>query len=173
MSLKLVAILLALAGVLLVIIHFTSDEDRVPVSQNIVSNQSERSDFEFNKQGELSFTTSEGGIIATIDIEIADTDDKRQTGMMYRNKMAENQGMLFIFPQERYLSFWMRNTILSIDMLFVNANMEIITIYRETIPFSEAPHVSDSPALYVVEVNAGFSDRNGINVGDMITWHWD
>lgn len=173
MSLKLATAVLALAVIVLVIVHFSSDEGRAPVSSNSISGHEERPTFEFSKQGGLSFTTSEGGVIATIDIEIADTDEKRRTGMMYRDKLAEKQGILFIFPQERYLSFWMRNTVVPLDMFFVNSGMEIVTIHRETVPFTENPLVSDSPALYVVEVNAGFADKLGITVGDMITWHWD
>ena len=125
---------------------------------------------EFRQQGELTFVSAAGDSITTIAIEIADDNGKRQLGLMYRTGLAENQGMLFVFLQEDYRSFWMKNTILSLDMVFVNSNLKIVTIQKNTIPFSEAGVPSNRPALYVVEVNAGFTDRYGIKVGDKINW---
>ncbi|MBM4172262.1 MAG: DUF192 domain-containing protein, partial [Ignavibacteria bacterium] len=66
--------------------------------------------YSFMKEGELSFNTSDGKFKSAIEIEIADDNDQRTTGLMFRNKMAEDQGMLFIFPSETLQSFWMKNT---------------------------------------------------------------
>ena len=126
--------------------------------------------FEFTKEGELTFTSSESEFIAKIDIEIAEDDEARGQGMMYRSKMKESEGMLFIFTREQLQSFWMRNTPLSLDMLFVNKNNEIVTIHKNTEPFSESSYASTKPSIYVVEVMAGYTDTYGIKEGDKIVW---
>ncbi len=123
----------------------------------------------FKKEGELVFFNEEKEI-RKIDVEIADTDYDRQLGLMYREKMSEEEGMLFIFPYEIIQSFWMRNTKISLDMIFVNSQKEIVTIHKNTVPYSEQSYASDRPAKYVVEVVAGFTDKFGIKVGDKINW---
>jgi len=126
--------------------------------------------FDFTKHGELTFITKDDKFLSKIDIEIADDDSKRETGLMYRDRMKMNQGMLFIFPAQQYQSFWMHNTQLPLDMIFVNKNLEIVTIHKDTTPFSDQTYSSTKPALYVVEVNAGYCDMNNINVGNKIVW---
>lgn len=126
--------------------------------------------FDFKKEGELTFQTSEGKYISQIDIEIADDMVQRTVGLMYRDDLKENQGMLFIFPREEYQSFWMKNTPLPLDILFVNKNREIVTIHKNTIPFEEQSYPSSAPSIYVVEVNAGYTDEYEIKEGDKITW---
>ncbi len=126
--------------------------------------------FEFAKEGELTFSNADGKFITQIDIEIADDNNRRTTGLMYRNEMGKNQGMFFIFPNESYQSFWMRNTVLPLDILFVNSKNEIVTIHKNTIPFDESSYPSTKPAMYVVEVNAGFTDQYNIKSGDKISW---
>jgi len=76
--------------------------------------------------------------------------------------------MLFIFEQEQPLAFWMMNTMISLDMVFVNAQMEIVTIHAHTTPFSTESYPAAKDGLYVVEVNAGFCERHGIEEGDRI-----
>jgi hypothetical protein len=124
----------------------------------------------FKKQGTLSFINNKGEVLSTIDIELADNYYKRMQGLMYRKEMAENQGMFFIFEIEDEQSFWMKNTILSLDILYVNVNREIVKIYKNTKPFSTESLPSLKPALYVVEVNAGYTDKYGIKEGDKISW---
>lgn len=124
----------------------------------------------FKKEGELTFTDSSGIEKIKIDIEIADNDYERQLGLMNRKSMEENQGMLFIFPVERYQSFWMLNTLFSLDMLFINSNKEIVTIHKNTTPTSQQSYPSSKPAIYVVEVVAGFTDKYDIKEGDKIFW---
>lgn len=126
--------------------------------------------YEFMKQGELRFINAKDVFIAKIDIEIAQDDSKRTLGLMYRDKMSENQGMLFVFNDEDMRFFWMKNTILSLDIIFVNSNNEIVTIHKYTKPYSEESYSSDKPASYVVEVNAGFTDKYNLRVGDKIAW---
>lgn len=156
---------------LVFLIIFTGD---TPRRMEAKGNPSERPDappaYGFQKQGELRFISAKQGPTTTIDIEIAGKEWKRNLGLMYREKMAETQGMLFVFEEERPRAFWMKNTIISLDMLFVNAKREIVTICKTTTPYSEELYTSNIPAKYVVEVNAGFCDRQGIVVGDRISW---
>lgn len=126
--------------------------------------------YEFNKEGEMIFLDSLNHVKTKIDIEIADSEYDRQLGLMFRVKMKENQGMLFIFPEERFQSFWMRNTNLSLDIIFANANKEIVNIHKNTTPLAETSYPSSGPALYVLEVNAGFTDKYNIQAGDKLNW---
>lgn len=124
----------------------------------------------FNKQGEVSFIGIDGEFKTRIDVEISDTEYKRNLGLMYRDKMDEYQGMLFIFPEEEMLSFWMKNTILPLDIVFIDKDFKIINIHKNTIPHTLGTYEADSPAQYVVEVNAGFTDKYHIQKGDKINW---
>ena len=126
--------------------------------------------YTFTKEGELTFTDSLGTLKAKIDLEIADTEYERELGLMNRKEMAENQGMLFIFPKQDMLSFWMRNTLISLDMIFVNQQKTIVTIHRNTKILSDQSYATSQPARYVVEVDAGFCDKHNIQVGDTINW---
>jgi uncharacterized membrane protein (UPF0127 family) len=126
--------------------------------------------YHFKKEGELTFYSADGVKKATIDIEIANTEYERELGLMKRKSMEENQGMLFIFPKEKMQSFWMRNTLISLDMMFVSAQKEIITIQKNTKVLSDQSYPSTKPAKYVIEVDAGFSARHNIKEGDKIRW---
>ncbi len=126
--------------------------------------------FQFSKEGELTFINNEGKVLTMLDVELAEDDEERSRGLMYRNKMKENQGMLFIFDFEELQSFWMRNTVLPLDIIFVNSNYEIVKIHKNTTPFLEEGYPSYRPAQYVVEVNAGYTDKFGIEEGNKISW---
>jgi len=124
----------------------------------------------FKKQGECTITNRDDKPIVTIDIEIADDDSKREVGMMGRPTMEEHQGMLFVLEQEQMASFWMKNCPLPLDMIFINKLGEIVTICKNTTPFSEQSYSATALTLFVLEVNAGFTDKYGIKEGDKITW---
>lgn len=128
------------------------------------------SEYQFHKEGELVILDSNKVIKKKIDIEIADTEYDRELGLMFRKEMSDEQGMLFIFPVEDELSFWMRNTYIPLDMIFINTQKRIITIHKNTIPLSEGSYRSNAPAKYVLEVNGGFTDRYQIKEGDYINW---
>ena len=127
--------------------------------------------YEFVKQGEVRFQTAKQDFISAIDVELAQEESKRELGLMYRDKLAENQGMLFIFDGEDTRAFWMKNTVLPLDMIFVNSKDVIVTIHKNTTPYSEQSYVSSRPAQYVIEVNAGYTDSHKISVGDRIVWN--
>lgn len=123
----------------------------------------------FKKEGQLQFIgKAKSDILAIIDIEIADNDRKTAQGLMYRSSMPQNAGMLFLMPREEVQGFWMRNTYIPLDMIFVNSQMNIVTIHPNTTPMLESSYISTAPALYVVEVNGGFCNKNNIKVGDKI-----
>jgi uncharacterized protein len=84
--------------------------------------------------------------------------------------MDENHGMLFIFPDEEMQSFWMHETYIPLDMVFVNTAKKIVTIHRNTQILSDQSYLSTAPATYVIEVNAGFCAAHNISEGDKITF---
>jgi uncharacterized protein len=134
-------------------------------------NMNNETAFSFNKEGELNFLSKEGKIISAINIEIADNDEKHAMGLMYRTRLDENQAMLFIFTTAEEHSFWMKNTHLPLDIIFVNAGKEIIKIHKNTVPFQGKPdYESGKPALYVVETNAGYCDKYNVKEGDKIIY---
>ncbi|UCD17087.1 MAG: DUF192 domain-containing protein [Candidatus Zixiibacteriota bacterium] len=125
---------------------------------------------EFKKQGELTFLSSDERALAMIDIEIANDDLERAVGLMHRDELGERRGMLFIFAREEPRSFWMRNTHIPLDIIFVNARKEIVSIHKNAIPYSQEEFHSGAPSLYVVEVDSGFVDRHSIKPGGRISW---
>jgi uncharacterized protein len=140
------------------------------IINNFITNEPDVEYYTFTKEGELTFTDSLGTLKAKIDLEIADNDYERQLGLMNRNKMNENEGMLFIFPIQGNQSFWMRNTLISLDMIFVNDQKKIVTIHKNTKILSDQSYPASQPVKYVVEVLAGFTDKHNIQVGDKIDW---
>lgn len=119
----------------------------------------------FVKEGELTFLDAQNNPIVKLDIEIAATEPEQQQGLMYRSFMRNDQGMLFIFGADEPRAFWMRNTIIPLDIIYVNSKMEIVSIAQDTQPYSEASIPSKGPAMYVVEVNSGFSVQYGLKPG--------
>jgi uncharacterized membrane protein (UPF0127 family) len=121
-------------------------------------------------EGELQFLRQDGSIAVSISIEIADTAEARIKGLMERWSLPELHGMLFIFDSPEIQRFWMHNTPLSLDMIFVDENRRILNMAESTTPMSKQTYGSRGPAKYVVEVRAGFSKRHGIEEGMSIQW---
>ncbi len=119
----------------------------------------------FVKEGEIAFVDSLGRILIAIDVEIASRPEERNQGLMYRDHMPPQFGMLFIFEQMAPRSFWMRNTPLPLDVIFVDDQNKVVSIQTNTRPYSDDPIPSGSPAMYVIEVNAGFCAQHGIQAG--------
>lgn len=101
-------------------------------------------------------------------VEVADTDEKRAEGLMYRTKLDPDYGMLFDFKREQNVYFWMKNTYVSLDMIFVRADGTIAHIAEDTVPLSEATVSSRAPVRFVFEVVAGTTKRLGIKPGDRV-----
>ncbi len=140
------------------------------IVNNFINKKPKVEYYTFTKEGELTFTDSIGILKAKINLEIADTPYERELGLMNRKEMKENEGMLFIFPVQQLQSFWMRNTLISLDMIFVNDEKRIVTIHKNTKILSDQSYPSSQPSLYVIEVLAGFTDRHNILVGDKFDW---
>ncbi|MHC1736711.1 MAG: DUF192 domain-containing protein [Ignavibacteriaceae bacterium] len=134
--------------------------------------ETENSEYIFKKEGTISFVSTEDKKIITIDTEVADTEYDTQLGLMFRKSMKESESMLFIFPNEDMRSFWMRNTYLSLDMIFINGNKKIVTIHKNTKTLSDQSYPSTGPAKYVVEVVGGFTDKYSIKEGDSIKFEY-
>ncbi|MCI0449479.1 MAG: DUF192 domain-containing protein [Chlorobi bacterium] len=126
---------------------------------------------EWIKEGEVTFLSKDSHRqLAKIDVEAAITPAERSLGLMFRSEMDEDKGMLFIFEQSDMQSFWMKNTKIPLDILFIDSRGVINTIHRNTVPYSEKPLPSKQKSQFVVEVNAGFCSRRGINEGDLIEY---
>lgn len=125
----------------------------------------------FTKEGELSlYKAASDSIITSYDIEIAETDYETQTGLMYRDSMKKNEAMLFVFPTIEYHSFYMKNTKIPLDILFIDEEYRIVNIKENAQPFDESGISSGAPIKYVLEVNGGQSQLYGIQVGDQIRY---
>lgn len=110
----------------------------------------------------------------TIYAEIADSPDEWQKGLMYRESLEENSGMLFVFPEEVPRSFWMKNTKIPLDAIFVSANLTVVNVQTME-PCYEDPcrnYESNGPAKYVLEVNKGVAEKNKIAPKSKITIGW-
>ena len=116
----------------------------------------------------FSVTTSDGKVVE-YQVEIARTMSQMRRGLMFRDSMPENQGMLFIYQPERIATMWMKNTILSLDMLFIDSNGLIVNIAENTTPFSLDRISSGQAIRAVVELNAGQVEKHGIQIGDRAT----
>jgi len=101
-------------------------------------------------------------------VELADNDATRARGMMFRTTMAPDAGMLFDFKQEQIASFWMRNTLIPLDMVFIKADGTIQNIHQRAIPKDESGINSTGPVRAVLELNGGTASRLGIKAGDRV-----
>jgi len=103
------------------------------------------------------------------EVEIPQTAEEFRQGLMYRVKLDSNNGMLFIFDEEAVHSFWMKNTLIPLDIIWINSNYEVVYIRENTPPCEADPcpvYNLNTPALYVLEVNGGSVEEYGINIGD-------
>lgn len=108
--------------------------------------------------------------VHSFEIEIAKDDAQRARGLMFRNEMEPDAGMLFIYRRDRVLTMWMANTYLPLDMLFIGADGRIVRIAENTIPLSRTTISSRKRARAVLELNAGTARRLGINAGDRVIY---
>ena len=104
----------------------------------------------------------------TVKVEIADDDAERSQGLMYRKQLAADAGMLFLFDRPHHLTFWMRNTYLPLDMIFIEPTMSILGVVENAEPLTEVTRSVPGDSQYVLEVNAGFSREHGLTPGTMV-----
>ena len=115
---------------------------------------------------ELLIDAADGPVI--LFVEVVDTNETRASGLMFREELAPNAGMLFDFKREQPVSFWMKNTLIPLDVFFIKADGRIVNIAKRAVPHSERSIASDEPVLGVLEANAGVADRLGIKPGDIV-----
>ena len=114
----------------------------------------------------LEIATKSG--VQVFAVEMATTPEEQAKGLMFRRNLPEGQGMLFDFHQEQPASFWMKNTYIPLDMIFIRADGRILRIAENTVPLSEALVTSGGPVRAVLEVNAGTARKLGIAAGDRV-----
>jgi len=142
-----------------------SKNSTVSFSKNVTDN-STISEPSFKKEGQLTFLKNQ----EKLTIEIADNEAETMQGLMYRRTMPDSCGMVFIFADSQPRSFWMKNTYLPLDILYLDDSKKIVTIQANRTPFSEEEIPSFEDAKYVLEVNAGYCKRKGIEKGDVVNW---
>ncbi|MDP6788085.1 MAG: DUF192 domain-containing protein [Rhodospirillales bacterium] len=115
---------------------------------------------------ELKVVTAKGRFLFTV--EVAETAAQRQQGLQHRKSLAAGAGMLFDYKRVQSVAMWMKNTLIPLDMLFIDAGGRIVNVARDTEPLSLATIPSAAPVLAVLEVNAGTARRLGIRPGDRV-----
>jgi hypothetical protein len=114
----------------------------------------------------LEIATKSG--VQVFSVEMATTEEEKQTGLMYRKELPDGKGMLFDFSPEQQISMWMKNTYIPLDMIFIRADGRILNIAENTVPLSEALVSSAGPVRAVLEVIAGTTKKLGIAAGDRV-----
>ncbi|MDE2464417.1 MAG: DUF192 domain-containing protein [Alphaproteobacteria bacterium] len=112
----------------------------------------------------LTFATPHGPV--TLTVELATSPYEQEMGLMYRRHLAPRAGMLFVFRDSGIQSFWMKNTILPLDMVFIKSDGVISSIHAHAVPFDLDPITSDEPVRYVLEINAGAAKLLGLAPGE-------
>lgn len=131
---------------------------------------SARTDTPMRIDGILEFVRVDDSVISSITIEIADTPETQIKGLMERRSIDYTQGMLFVFDRVKPQIFLMKNTPISLDIIFVGENACVINIAENTTPMSDKIYKSRGPIKYVVEVKAGFAKYFKIEKGVYIRW---
>lgn len=127
----------------------------------------------FTKEGELSLFKNDGTFIRKIDIEFAEDDYERETGLMHRSSLKNSQGMLFIFDQEEQRGFYMKNTLIELDIIYLNKDGVIVSFAENAQPEDLTTLPSTVPAQYVLEINGGLSEDWVLEIGDRMEWERD
>lgn len=111
-----------------------------------------------------------GGSTYKFEAEIADTADERAQGLMFREHLGANEGMLFLYPVEKPVAFWMKNTPLPLDMIFIDGKGRILNVAAMAKPFDTSPISSEGAAMAVLEILGGSAGQLGIKAGDLVEW---
>jgi len=117
-------------------------------------------------EGRLVLRSSTGDY--SFNVEVVDTNESRAQGLMYRTELADDAGMLFDFKEERAVSFWMRNTFIPLDMIFVDAAGVVKNIHVNAIPHDVTGIPSEGPVQFVLEIPGGRSVEIGLKPGDIM-----
>ncbi|HWP22645.1 MAG TPA: DUF192 domain-containing protein [Candidatus Binatia bacterium] len=118
----------------------------------------------------VSIATRSGREV-TFQVEVADTPTKRELGLQYRRDLPVDRGMIFLFPAEAPQIFWMKNTPIALDMIFIDGNRKIVGIVERAAPFTLEPRSVEAPSQFVLEINGGLARRYGIAPGDTVRFY--
>jgi uncharacterized membrane protein (UPF0127 family) len=116
------------------------------------------------------FLHTSGDQKVRVSVEVARTPHERQQGLMHRSKLEPGTGMIFLFEEPSMQSFWMKNTLISLDMIFIDENLVVVGVVDNTVPMTLTPCRVDAPSQYVLEVKAGFAAHHGIGPGTKVTF---
>jgi uncharacterized protein len=119
---------------------------------------------------QTSLCITSGDKTHSFTVEIARTSAQQARGLMFRTSLADDKGMIFPFPQARMASFWMKNTVIPLDIIFIRADGRIENIAANTTPYSTDPVESTGPVTAVLELRAGLAAERGIKAGDLVRW---
>jgi uncharacterized membrane protein (UPF0127 family) len=114
----------------------------------------------------VAIVAPDGKTRASVTVEVADTEQQREVGLMFRKHLDDEGGMLFVFKDAEHRNFWMHNTVIPLDMLFADSGGRVIGIVANAEPFSDKAVGVEGGSEYVLEVNGGFCAKNGIKPGD-------
>lgn len=117
----------------------------------------------------VTIETGEGRAVR-VKVEIARTDEERATGLMYRDKIEPGTGMVFLFDAPAVHTFWMKNTYVPLDMIFIGSDMRIAGVVESAEPLTTSPRKVDAPSQFVLEVAGGFCARHGIAKGMKVSF---
>jgi uncharacterized membrane protein (UPF0127 family) len=123
-----------------------------------------------NAQPQVTIATKDGGEL-TFQVEVADTPTKRELGLQYRRDLPVDRGMIFLFPVESEHAFWMKNTPIPLDMIFIGRDRKIVGIVEQALPFSTDSRSVPGASQFVLEINGGLAKRYGIKAGDSVRFH--
>ncbi|GER60819.1 DUF192 domain-containing protein [Patiriisocius marinus] len=139
--------------------------------ETVTENKSLTQEIEFSNDGSLKvFSNDSETEISTFNIETAIGNYETETGLMHRKSMPKDYGMLFIFDKVQPRSFYMKNTIIELDIIYLDEDKNIVKIYHNAKPFDPTSLPSEAPIKYVLEVNGGIATSLNIKVGDRTEW---
>ncbi|MDR5591837.1 DUF192 domain-containing protein [Christiangramia sp. SM2212] len=158
--------ILSLAALSLILSSTLSCEDEKKQPESI-----ETEPIAFKKEAELYLIKANSGdTIKKLDIELAESDYEHQTGLMYRDSMKDDQGMLFIYDSERIRSFYMKNTYIPLDIIYYEADSTLVSIQKNATPRDETSLPSEGPTQFILEINGGLSDEWGLEKDDRFSF---
>jgi uncharacterized protein len=118
----------------------------------------------------VPLTITSQGRTHTFRVEVARTPQEQAKGLMFRTEMGPDEGMIFPYDPPRVLSFWMKNTVLSLDLVFIGPDHRVINVAANAVPYSEASILSDAPAIATLELNGGRARELNIVPGAKVEW---
>lgn len=118
----------------------------------------------------IPLTITQGGKTHSFRVEVAETDEQQERGLMFRTEMGADEGMIFPKEPAQARSFWMRNTVIPLDLIFIGPDHRIVNIIANAVPYSLESLPSAAPVIAVLELNGGRAAQLGIEPGATVTW---